>query len=1263
MKSIGHKLVFKCILIVINSLFIFSGNAQLSVEWNTEIGSVDEENLYDLKETFDGGFIVASSSNGNISGEKTQNNKGGKDYWVVKFDQFGNKQWDISFGGDDDDELYSINQTQDSGYILAGSSLSGISGDKTEPSKDIYGDCWILKIDKFGVIEWQKTIGGTLSDYPSVVQQTMDGGYLIGATSVSDSSGNKTEKSFGYFDFWLIKLDQNGNNLWQKVIKGSAGDFLTKVEETPQGEYILAGTTMSGNYGDKSEVNPGYKWAYWVLKLDNSRNIIWETTIGGDKDDFLNSMIVTNQGGCILLGSSNSDISGKRTVQKQFGRNDGWFVHLDSNGTIVAQKSLPIRGSFYSFANTYTLHQTNDNNYIGVSGGPSWHGIKLFKLNTEGECLCTKNIIHGSETKVRSIIQTKDNGFVIGYNFLKYQRSEEFGIIKVSNFDCFTYEDSICQGDSILFNNEYLSATGLYKDTLVDQYGSDSVVKFKLTVIQSDQDTIRVNLCTGKTYNHVNVIYDSAGYYTDTLTNLMGCDSLSILHLTYDAVINKIYDTICESDSSFLVDKYYKLNGIYYDTVQTSNGCDSVMVLDLFVNSISRDSNEIISCAGDRIFYDGNYYFQDTIISDTFFTSTNTKEISTTIMKIDQAYSDTIEVKLCTGDSIFFDSEFIHSEGNYTDTIQTIYGCDSILLLSVTLSTTDTTTIRANLCSQDSILFNGNYLNQSGIYIETVTSSYGCDSIIKLNLTVNPINTIKINEKYCLGDSIFFGSEYISNDGIYYDTLISRAGCDSIIELVVIFAPSSNDTIFQTICNNDSIFFANNYLSKTGVYVDSLLSSDGCDSISTLILEVNEIFDSTINTQICRSDSFYFGNNILFDSGVYYDSLTTITGCDSVITLNLSIMDWKMDTISTQLCAGDSILFNTTYLFNSGLYYDTNTCSSLYDSITVLFLTVHLKDSTIFTRTLCQGDSLYFNGYYLNSAGSYYDTLQSINGCDSILKLSIQVNSIYYDTIFDTVCANETYNFGDKKYNRTGIYHDTVLVLGSCDSIITLFLYQKNANTRESNIYLCTNDSLFINNQIITIPGTYYDTFSNSTGCDSITKYVVQYMDSREFRIQMLNEFCFGKQTTLYINESFSNIYWSFGSENNFVTIEEPGIYFVEAIDANACKYYDTISLEWENCDESEYLYIPNTFTPNNDGINDIFSIVFDETVILEEYELNIFNRWGEVIFVSKSEHNSWIGNDKTSQAPIGVYIWKLKYRTKQNIAIKEIYGKINLIR
>lgn len=308
-----------------------------SIVWENTIGGSGGDILTSIDQTDDGGAICGGYSYSSISGDKTIATRGYADYWIVKLNSSGSIQWQKAFGGNLMDYLYTITQTADGGYIVGGTSYSGISGDKTDSLRG-NGDWWILKLDSFGDIQWQKSFGGSNLETMTAINQTADGGYICGGFTNSGVSSDITMPIYGGDDFLIVRLDSSGNTLWQNVYGGNDIDQLMAFELSSDNGYLCGGFSRSNISGIKSEDRVGLD-DYWVLKLDEYGNILWQNTIGGSLIDRLISMKETNSGDVICGGFSYSNISGDKTENSRGGA-DFWIIKLDSSGSIIWQKTI-----------------------------------------------------------------------------------------------------------------------------------------------------------------------------------------------------------------------------------------------------------------------------------------------------------------------------------------------------------------------------------------------------------------------------------------------------------------------------------------------------------------------------------------------------------------------------------------------------------------------------------------------------------------------------------------------------------------------------------------------------------------------------------------------------------------------------------------------------------------------------------------------------------------------------------------------------------
>ncbi len=333
--------------------------------WDRSFGGSGDDELNSLAQTADGGFILAGVSSSNADGNKASSNFGGDDYWVVRLGAEGNKLWDKSFGGDGQDWLNSVQSTADGGFLLGGWSGSGTNGNKTSINFRGGQSYWVVRVDANGNKLWDKSYGGGGSDYLNSVHLTTDGGFILGGQSDSGSAGDKSSASFGDFDFWMIRLNGDGNKLWDKSFGGTGHDSLDFVQEVSDGGFFLGGNSGSPANGNKASVNFG-DFDYWVIRTDSTGAKLWEKSFGGTGTEYLynNGVQQCSDGGFILGGQSNSNPSGNKT-SPHIGGDDFWLVRLDVNGNKLWDRSFG--GS--EDDELFCLQQAADGGFI--LGGPS----------------------------------------------------------------------------------------------------------------------------------------------------------------------------------------------------------------------------------------------------------------------------------------------------------------------------------------------------------------------------------------------------------------------------------------------------------------------------------------------------------------------------------------------------------------------------------------------------------------------------------------------------------------------------------------------------------------------------------------------------------------------------------------------------------------------------------------------------------------------------------------------------------------------------
>ena len=361
--------------------WILKYDAQDQLQWQKTFGGSDNDRGRSLIQTQDGGYALIGSSASN-DGDATTNN-GAQDYWLVKLDATGNISWEKSFGFLGNDIGISVMQTNDQGYILSGIldvTASGGQGNTSRASqRHAGGDYWILKLNSSGNLEWSHYFGGNFTDTPEGIVQTNDNGYIIAGGS--DSEDTDISNNIGSYDFWIVKIDASGNLVWEKSFGGTEIDEAKGIVKSNDGNFVIAGETRSNSIDVTS--NNGAA-DLWLIKIDNDGNLLWEKNLGGSSFDVARSISTTQDNGFLLVGSSRSNDG---DVSQNKGQNDAWVVKVDASGNMQWEIAVGGSNIDFSYGVTELNNgsviavgdtSSNDGNIIENKG---FSDLLLIKIN------------------------------------------------------------------------------------------------------------------------------------------------------------------------------------------------------------------------------------------------------------------------------------------------------------------------------------------------------------------------------------------------------------------------------------------------------------------------------------------------------------------------------------------------------------------------------------------------------------------------------------------------------------------------------------------------------------------------------------------------------------------------------------------------------------------------------------------------------------------------------------------------------------------
>ena len=415
-NSLKAKGIISGIFLSLISLNLLS---QPNIEWKKCLGGSSEEEAFCVKEISSGGYIIVGATWSNDGDIFLGNHSLTADCWLMKLNVSGNIVWQRFLGGTLQDEAYSVFESNDGGFIVVGYTVSN-DGDISNNNGS--SDFMVLKTDSSGIIQWPRCLGGSSIDRAYSICQSMDGGYVIvGNTSSNDGDVTGLHgEGDSYPDIWVVKINGIGEIQWQKCLGGSGDDRAYSIEQSSQGGYIIGGESNSTD-GDISGNKGG--WDYWVIKIDANGNIIWEKSYGGTDTENIRNVKMTSDAGYIISGRSNSnnlDVSGNN------GSSDIWVVRTDLNGVIIWQKSLggslSENRSFTANINQtidggYILAggPMSSDGDVDCNHSTYYHDFWIVKLNSLGVLQWQKCLGGSDSDYAHSIEPTIDNGYIDNY--------------------------------------------------------------------------------------------------------------------------------------------------------------------------------------------------------------------------------------------------------------------------------------------------------------------------------------------------------------------------------------------------------------------------------------------------------------------------------------------------------------------------------------------------------------------------------------------------------------------------------------------------------------------------------------------------------------------------------------------------------------------------------------------------------------------------------------------------------------------------------
>ena len=799
----------------------------------------------------------------------------------------------------------------------------------------------------------------------------------------------------------------------------------------------------------------------------------------------------------------------------------------------------------------------------------------------------------------------------------------------------------------------------------------DSVVTLNLTVNHSNTGIENITACDTYTW-HETTYTTSNNTDTFTETNAGGCDSVVTLNLTINYSNSSLdIQTACDTYTWMNNQTYTASNNTAQYTLTNTENCDSVITLNLTVNYSNTYTENATAC--DSYTWHGTTYTSSNN-TDTF-TEVNAAGCDSVInlnLTINYSNTGTEDITACNS-YIWHGTEYTESTTTPTFTGTNVAGCDSVTTLNLTINNCSSTPVTT--C--DSYLWNGTTYTESGIY------TVGNDTLI---LTVNYSNTGVENITAC-DIYTWHGTTYTTSNNTDTFTETNVTNCDSVVTLNLVINYSNTGTDVQTACDTYTWIDGQTYSSDNNTAQYTLINAANCDSLVTLNLTVNYSNTGTDVQTACDTYTWH-GTTYITSNNTATFTETNTAGCDSIITLNLTINYSSTETDIQTACDAYTWIDGNTYTSNNNTATVTETNAYGCDSVVTLNLTIGYSTTGEDSARGC--NSYTWNDSTYTISGDYIQTLTSAlpGHCDSTVTLHLTILEQIFVESIDTFCYSSQYHWrgqtiGDNNYLEEHHFTltDTLISAQSCDTILTLQLVQ--LKRPELNI----TDSVDCNlrQHVLTMhTDVPYHWWSTSDGSPiqpspealriiatpshpTIYYATVDYSESRtcpftsEIALQPLNPSSTPQIKTIPERLTSDNLHFQAIDISHSHLVHQ---WYIDGqlqnetsstLKGEATEGEDSVVVTLEilsgECSDVAVavipilqiaIFAPNVFTPQ-EAENNRF-VIYTKGVI--DGELTIYNREGLRVYHTTDLQQGWNGNSTSgSLCPQGAYVWHLRYR------------------
>ncbi|MEO1518287.1 MAG: gliding motility-associated C-terminal domain-containing protein [Bacteroidota bacterium] len=909
------------------------------------------------------------------------------------------------------------------------------------------------------------------------------------------------------------------------------------------------------------------------------------------------------------------------------------------------------------------------------------------------------------------------------FNFTAANGCDSTLTVIVDELDVFasTLTLRTCPNTPIDYDGQSLQPNSVTDVTFVARNGCDSTVTVTVNEVAEISETLEFEACSGTTidYNGQTLLPGETARFTFSATN--GCDSNVTVNVTelFPSQFGVDFE-ICSGTTADYNGQTLQPNTTTDFTFVASNGCDSVVTVTVDELPVFDEQVDLQTCRGSTVTFNGQTLQPG---SSTVFSFTTINGCDSTILvEVEEVatFTSILDLQACTGNSVTYRGQNLNAGSSTPFTLVASNGCDSIVTVVVEELTNFTSDLALEVCQGSTITYDGMVLQAGAMMPFSFVAQNGCDSTVNVSVDELPTFDEEVMLSTCTGTTIEFDGQTLQPNSRTPFNYTAINGCDSVVTVIVDELSIFSSNLQLQACASSTAVYNGSVLQPGSTTSFNLTARNGCDSVVTVFVESLPEFATDELLQTCDGTTATYNGSVLQPGSVTPFTLTSIGGCDSVVTVTVEELPTFSSTLQLQTCADEPAFYNNTSLEPFSITDFTLTARNGCDSVVTVFVTDVIPLSTSEESvTICFGDSLLAFGSYVRQPGTYSGTFLNAAGCDSTHTILLEVlPELVLSLDGENSCANEasgsviaSVRGGEMPYRYlwdngqteaslsnipSGSYRLTVTDNLGCENIqdITIDDYSIDLETLPQDVSCFGfSDGLvdFPNadpNWLFSLDGTNFGP-PGSLGGLSAGTYQVFIQDENNCLYQerfVIDQpallivslpkdtlITLGNDLILYTNTNGQgNLTYEWTPETDLDCSDCPDplaaplqttLYKLTIIDENDCIAEDEINVVVRN---DFKVYIPNAFSPDGNNVNDVFMIFSDESVA-KVHELRIYSRWGSQLFevqdfLPNDPQYGWDGSYKGQTMNPGVYVYYALIEFKDGNT-KQFKGSVTLVK